>query len=181
MEHYGRSLRGAIASTHPEAVAPTATMLQALFSETAPKAKVIVKRRRAVAPGGQFSSAAVVEDESESGQGARERAPRVFVLPRSGEDASPQLESAETADPQPVVAVRRRRRIEPVRRPGRVVHVVVPQVVEPQSSELTLASDDPWGVSFAMHRSLEHEAVMSALDRVRSTLDEAERASRLRF
>lgn len=158
-----------------------ATMLQALFRETAPKATVIVKRRRAVALLGQSSSAVVVKDACDSEQDSRERAPRVFVLPRSGEDASPQLESAETAGPQPVVAIRRRRRIEPVRRPGRVVHVVVPQVVEPQSGELTLASDDPWGISVAMHHSLKHKAVMSALDRVRSTLSEAERASRLRF
>ena len=152
-----------------------------LFADAPQRAEVIVKRRRLVT---QAPVASEPLDAPASPDGATlssdgTRAPRVFVRAR---DDAPAAAPTEPAPEQPLPAPRRR--VEPVRLPGKVVLIVPPRLEGAVPDEPIAASSaeaDDVALSFLQHRVEEQRAVQAALERVRALTADALAASKLRF
>jgi hypothetical protein len=156
--------------------------LRQLFADPRASAPVIIRRRRRLLPEG---AGAQVQGPAPGADGAEPtRAPRVFVV--ASEAAAPGTVAASEPAAAPLAAAPkpRRRRAEPVRRPGKVVRIVPepgPQAVAAQ--EAATAAEPAPGDEF--HLPLpEHDlyrSVLGGLARTRRLLAEAEAASRWVF
>lgn len=165
-----------------EAPRSTAYLLaNQLFADAPHRAEVTVKRRRLVLQGSAASEPldspakpglAVLPDDGH-------RAPRVFVVARDEAAAAMPTEAVSERPAQPG-----RRRVEPVRRPGKVVLIVPPQAeTEPPDESIETLSADPFAPDLGLwlKRVDEHRAVRAALERVRALTADAVAASKFRF
>jgi hypothetical protein len=179
-----RSTTATTADAFVSAETPRSTaylLANRLFADAPQRAEVVVKRRRLVmqAPvtSEPLDTAASPDMARLSNDGTR--APRVFVVARDDATAAAPTEPARE---QPTPATRRR--IEPLRLPGKVVVIVSPQleVTAPEEPiEASSAEADEGALSFLQHRGEEQRAVQAALERVRALTADALAASKLRF
>jgi hypothetical protein len=169
------------------------TTAGSLFAGAAPRAQVVFKKRRLVAraseaPDGSVSpgTTGMAADHGDT------RAPRVFTTRRTVE---PVVTASDVADTGASLPARRRRRKPAEHSPGEVVRLVMRQEVAAtqapafgDTAAATASTDD--GVpdqgaysafEFQWQPLDEHKAVLAALAKVCSILDEAASASRWRL
>ncbi len=179
-----RSTTATTADAFVSAETPRSTaylLANRLFADAPQRAEIIVKRRRLVL---QRPEAPESIDAPETADAALTptdgtRAPRVFVVARDDAASAGPVEPALERPAQPV-----RRRVEPVRRPGKVV-LLVPPPVEVAAADLPTehgpVEPDANDLGFLLERVEEHRAVQAALERVRALTADALAASKLRF
>jgi hypothetical protein len=179
-----RSTTATTADAFVSAETPRSTaylLANRLFADAPQRAEVVVKRRRLVmqAPVASKPLDAPASPDMAAPSNDGTRAPRVFVVAR---DDAAAAAPAEPAREQPTPAPRRR--IEPLRLPGKVVMIVSPQleVTAPEKPiGASPAEADEDALSFLQHRLEEQRAVQAALERVRALTADALAASKLRF
>jgi hypothetical protein len=179
-----RSTTATTADAFVSAETPRSTayvLANRLFADAPQRAEVVVKRRRLVmqVPAASEPLDAPANPDLATLPNDGTRAPRVFV--RARDDAAAAA-PAEPAPEQPTPAPRRR--VEPVRLPGKVVMIVPPRPERTAPDESIAASSaeaDDVALSFLQHRVEEQRAVQAALERVRALTADALAASKLRF
>jgi hypothetical protein len=179
-----RSTTATTADAFVSAETPRSTaylLANRLFADAPQRAEIIVKRRRLVmqAPAADESLDAPASAGPATAPHDSNRAPRVFVVARDEAAAS---RPAEPTPSQP--AHPGRRRVEPERKPGKVVLIVPPRpegTAPDEPMDTSPADADEDALSFLQHRVEEHRAVRAALGRVRALTADALAASKLRF
>jgi hypothetical protein len=179
-----RSTTATTADAFVSAETPRSTaylLANRLFADAPQRAEVVVKRRRLVmqAPVANEPLDAPASPDVATLSSDGTRAPRVFVVARDDATAAAPTEpTPEQPTPAP------RRRIEPVRLPGKVVMIVSPRLeatAPEEPIETSPAEADEDALSFLRHRVEEQRTVQAALQRVRALTADALAASKFRF
>ncbi|MEY3251275.1 MAG: hypothetical protein RL227_248 [Pseudomonadota bacterium] len=179
-----RSTTATTADAFVSAEAPRSTaylLANRLFADAPQHAEIIVKRRRLVlqGPAADESLDASARAGPATAPHDGNRAPRVFVVARDEAAASM---PAEPTLPQPTHPGRRR--VEPGRKPGKVVLIVPPRAggAAPDAPmQAHAAEPTPADLDLLLSRVEEHRAVKAALARIKTLTADARAASKLRF